>query len=192
MVHLVHGVGINDRSCPAKIEGKNTKEYYLWVGMLERCYSKAYLEKRPTYVGCSVSDNFKNYSYFYSWCKNQVGFNVAGFSLDKDLLCKGNKQYSETHCVFIPNTINLLLTNCKAARGVLPIGVTKAANKFRAQCTIEGINKYIGLFDTPTLAFEAYKAFKEDNIKHIAEKYKAIIDHRAYLALLNYEVSIDD
>ena len=64
-MQLIYGAGINDRSCPAKIEGKNTKEYALWHSMLERCYSKPYLEKQPTYIGCSVSDNFKYYHLFH-------------------------------------------------------------------------------------------------------------------------------
>ena len=61
-----------------------------------------------------------------------------------------------------------------------------------AQCRKEGKKKCLGLFDTPELAFQAYKTFKEAYIKEQAELYKDSIEPRAYQALLNYEVSLDD
>ena len=192
MVALVCGVGINDRSCPAKVKGKHTKEYILWYSMLYRVYSKTCLEKHPTYVGCSVSDTFLYYHLFYNWCQIQIGFNAIGYDLDKDLLIKGNKLYSEDTCVFIPKEINLLLITSKLNRGIYPIGVNKHGSKFQAQCKVLGKLKYLGLFDTPELAFQAYKTFKEAYIKEQAELYKDSIDPRAYLALLNHEVPIDD
>jgi hypothetical protein len=192
MVALVCGVGINDRSCPAKVNGKLTKEYSLWKNMLNRVYSKTRLENKPSYLGCSVSDTFLYYHLFYNWCQIQIGFNAIGYDLDKDLLIKGNKQYSEDTCVFIPKELNALLTKTTACRGLLPIGVTKHGSKFQAQCKVLGKLKYLGLFDTPELAFQAYKAAKEAYIKEQAELYKDSIDPRAYQALLNYEVSLDD
>ena len=192
MKKLVRGVGINDGKYPATIGGKRTKEYVLWQNMLERCYNKKFHEARPTYVGCNVSDAFKQYTYFFEWCQNQIGFGIADFHLDKDLIYKGNKEYNENNCVFIPQIINSMLTNCKAARGILPIGVTEHGNNFRARCNIGSTTKTIGTFTTPELAFNAYKTFKEAHIKELAEKYKDTIDPRAYHALLNYEVSIDD
>ena len=192
MVNLVEGVGINDRSYPATLSGKIVKEYSLWNNMLKRCYSISFHNTNPTYIGCSVSDNFKHYSYFYEWCRLQIGFSKVDYQLDKDLLLKGNKVYSENTCIFIPKTINALLTNCNAARGLLPIGVSKHGNNFKATCNVNSINKHLGTFDTPELAFEAYKTFKEAHIKELAEKYKDTIDTRAYQALINYEVHIDD
>ena len=192
MAKLVYGVGVNDSTYPAKIAGKMVKEYTLWVSMLERCYHNKFQENHPTYVGCTTSDNFKHYAYFFEWCQTQTGFNIEGYQLDKDLIYKGNKEYNENNCVFIPNIVNTMLTKSNSIRGDLPIGVTKNGNNFRARCSIYGISKTIGTFSTPELAFNAYKAFKEAHIKELAEKYKTTIDQRAYQALLNYEVSIDD
>ena len=194
MVALVCGVGINDRSCPAKVNGNHTKEYKVWRSMLNRVYGKAYLENKPSYLGCSVSDTFLYYHLFYNWCQIQTGFNAIGYSLDKDLLIKGNKLYSADTCVFIPNSINSLLTRSTSARGDYPIGVTKASksNNFEANYSIDNKRKYIGTYTTPEQAFQAYKIAKEAYIKEQAELYKDSIDPRAYLALLNYEVDIDD
>lgn len=191
-MQLVYGVGINDSSCPANVNGKITKEYTLWRNMLKRCYSKPYLEKQPTYIGCSVSDNFKYYHLFHAWCQTQVGFGKEWYQLDKDLLIKGNKVYSEDTCVFIPSVLNSILLKTAAGRGLLPIGVTKNGKGFRAQCSIGGKEKSLGTFDTPELAFIAYKTFKEAHIKEQAELYKNEIEPRAYQALINYKVDIED
>lgn len=192
MTRLVMGVGVNDRSCPAKLEGKTRKEYVLWNNMLNRCYNAKYHEAKPTYIGCSVSEKFKHYSYFYDWCQLQVGFGIIDFHLDKDLLLKHNKIYSEDKCVFIPKDLNMLLIKRQLYRGDLPIGVAKSGNNYSVKCRAYGAVKCIGTFNTYELAFNAYKTFKEAHIKELAEKYKDNIDPRAYKALMNYEVSIDD
>lgn len=192
MINLVEGVGINDRTYPVSKNGIITKEYSLWNNMLKRCYNIKCQAKHPTYISCSVSDNFKMYSYFHEWCQNQIGFDMDEYHLDKDLLLKHNKIYSEDNCIFIPKNLNVLLTKSTAARGILPIGVTNYGNKFIARCSIYGIRKHLGSFETLELAFNAYKEFKEAHIKELAEKYKDNIDPRAYQALINYEVSIDD
>lgn len=192
MVRLVQGVGINDRSCPAWSNGKHNKEYSLWVSMLTRCYSKKSHIAHPTYVKCSVSENFKYYAYFFNWANTQVGFGNVDFQLDKDLIMKGNEIYSEDTCVFIPTELNLLIIKRTNGRGALPLGVTKNGLRYKSRCNVQGKEKHLGTFDTPELAFAAYKTFKEAHIKELAEKYKGTIDPRAYQALLNYEVSIDD
>ena len=189
---MIYGVGVNDFTYAAKIDGKMVKQYNLWTSMLKRCYSVKYHEARPTYIGCNVSDNFKHYTYFFEWCQNQIGFGGCDFSLDKDLIYKGNKEYNPDNCIFIPKEINNVLTKCNAARGILPIGVSKKGNNYIALCRAEGKQICLGTYNTPELAFNAYKAFKEAHIKELAEKYKTTIDQRAYLALMNYEVSIDD
>ena len=198
-VASVHGVGIAGAKYPITINGVHTKEYELWCNMLKRCYSDTYQKKQPTYKGCEVSDNFKSYEYFYEWCHKQIGFGVDGngnsFQLDKDLLVKGNKVYSETICVFLPNEINSLLTKRTASRGEYLIGVSwSETNKaFIARVNKNtGKSKHLGYFKTELEAFNAYKTAKESYIKELANKWKDRIDPRAYNALMNYEVGIDD
>ncbi|WPJ68910.1 putative HNH homing endonuclease [Acinetobacter phage AB_SZL4] len=123
MSKLVCGYGLNDKTRPSYINGVEVKEYLHWASMIKRCDKKNISKKFMHYIDCEVSDNFKNYSYFYDWCQEQIGFENKGWQLDKDLLIKGNKIYSEDTCVFIPKEINLLLTKRKNDRGEFPIGV---------------------------------------------------------------------
>ena len=191
----VYGVGILGTKYPISEGGVLTKEYVLWKNMLERCYSDTYQKKQPTYVGCEVSENFKSYEYFYEWCNKQVGFSNKDWQLDKDLLVKGNKVYSEYSCVFIPRKINQVLVKRTASRGEHLIGVywCKKGKAFVAQVNKnKGKSEYLGIFKTEIEAFEAYKQAKESLVKQQANKWKDKIDDRAYNALMNYEVDIDD
>lgn len=190
------GVGYNDGSRPAQVDRKKILEYNLWMKMLQRCYSKQAQEKlrNKSYIACKVSENFKSYSYFYDWCNSQVGFGIPNFELDKDLLVKNNKLYSEDTCIFIPSEINKILTKRKADRGELPIGVSfhKATQKYSATCSRDGKQEHLGVYDTPTLAFCVYKEYKEAILRDKAEQYKHLIDVKAYKALLEYEVEVTD
>ena len=191
----VFGVGVVGTKYSPSEGGRNTKGYALWCHMLERCYSDTHKKKYPTYEGCEVCDNFKSYEYFYEWCQNQIGFNCDNFDLDKDLLIKGNKVYSESTCVFIPQEINTVLIKSTASRGEHLIGVcwSKTANAFKAQVNKgKGRREYLGYFKTELEAFNAYKKAKEVFVKEQAEKWKSQIDERAYNALMNYEVEITD
>ena len=195
----VFGVGVTGTKYPGKINGVITKEYDLWHSMLRRCYSDTSKKKNQAYEGCEVSDNFKYYEYFYEWCHKQIGFGVDGngnsFQLDKDLLIKGNRVYSESTCVFIPREINQLLVKCTASRGEYLIGVhwSKTNKAFVAQVNKgKGKRDYLGYFKTEIEAFKAYKIAKESFIKEQAEKWKSEIDPIAYEALMNYTVNITD
>ena len=191
----VFGVGVVGTKYPTWDGSASTKEHTLWRSMLVRCYSDNSKKKSPTYEGCEVSGKFKSYEYFYEWCNKQVGFGVEGFELDKDLLIKGNKVYSENTCVFLPKEINSALTKSTATRGEHPIGVHwhNKGKAFVAQVNRNnGQQEYLGLFNTEIEAFNAYKQAKETFIKEQANKFKSQIDDRAYNALMNYTVEITD
>ena len=191
----VCGVGILGTKYPPSVNGVKTKEYGLWTDMLTRCYSDTYKKKQPTYEGCKVSENFKSYEYFYEWCNSKVGFDVKGFDLDKDLLIKGNKVYSENTCIFIPREINTLLVKRESSRGKHLIGVywCKTNKAFKAQVRKnKGKSEWLGSFKTEIEAFNTYKTAKESFIKEQANEWKGQIDDRAYNALMNYTVEITD
>ena len=191
----VFGIGILGTKYPPSEGGRNTKGYALWRRMLERCYSDYSKKQRPTYEGCKVSDNFKSYEYFYEWCHKQIGFGNQGWHLDKDLLTKGNKVYSESTCVFIPQEINKVLIKRENMRGEHLIGVcwSKTNKAFVAQVgKNKGKRGHLGFFNTEIEAFNAYKKAKEAFVKELANKWEGQIDERAYNALMNYTVNLTD
>lgn len=172
----------------------NTVEYEKWRGLLRRCYSEKERSKFPTYIDCKVSDNFKSYEFFYEWFNKQVGSD-KGFDLDKDLLFKGNKIYGENTCILLPRELNSLLSKNDVVRGEFPLGVYYSTRKRKFVAQVQrgnGVQDFLGQFDDPIVAFNAYKSAKEEYIRILAEKWKNKIDKRAYDALMKYEVDIND
>lgn len=195
---LVYGLGFNSGEYPSRNGRKMTKEYDLWTNMLRRCTEKCWV-KRPSYLGTTCSENFKSYSFFYQWCRRQIGFgsvdkNGMYWPLDKDLLVKGNKVYSEDTCCFVPVRINSLLTSCASARGSSFIGTSlyKLNGRYKAKCLDDGKQVFLGYHTKEIDAFNAYKNYKETLIKRVANEYKEVLDGRVYQALLNYTVEITD
>jgi hypothetical protein len=153
-------------------------------------------EKLPSYEGVEMSENFKFYSYFKEWCNKQIGFGNEGWHLDKDILVKGNKIYSEETCCFVPAEINTLILRADRIRGKYPIGVyhdtSKVHKRFSARVSKGGKYKRFGSYLTPEEAFYVYKKEKESHIQEIANKWKEQIDPRVYEALMNWTIEITD
>lgn len=175
MNKLVQGVGINDVGCVTKptVDGKQQMcpFYRAWSNMLKRCYSERLQAKYPTYIGCMVCEEWHSFMTFRSWMIQQ---DWQGKDLDKDLLIAGNKIYSPETCIFVSSQINSLLNDHGAARGEFPIGVDWYVRdqKFRAQCRINGKQKYLGYFTDPYAAHRAWQQFKIKVI-HEATAYQA-------------------
>lgn len=192
-VPTVYGVGILGDLYPSKVNGCTLLEYNTWCAMLYRCYSPKYQASQTSYSGCSVSENFKHYPYFYEWCHNQIGFGNPQWDLDKDLLFKGNKVYSEDTCVFLPPEINQALITRPPKDKPYLIGTHMTANgRYQAQYNVGGIKTHIGIYDNIVEAFLAYKQAKEQYLQHLAYLWEAYIDPRAFEALLHYKVDIND
>ena len=167
--------------------------------MLDRCYDEKYSSTKPTYKDCTTSDMFRNYSFFYEWCNSQIGFGKVDefgkpFALDKDILIKGNKVYSEYTCCFVPQEINSLFVTCKSKRGEYPLGVSyhKRVNKYSSTVRKGGGTQHLGYFLSPEEAFLAYKQAKESYVKEVATKWKDQIDPRVYEALMGWGISESD
>ena len=195
----VCGVGYlgNEKSIDGN--GKIIKSYLVWNSMLRRCYDKKFKQNNPTYKDCSVCKEWLYYSNFKEWFnENYYEIDEEQMSLDKDILEKGNKIYSPETCVFVPQNINTLFIKCDKVRGEYPIGVYKPnnSNKYLAKCSIfyngKTQQKYLGLYNTPEEAFNAYKQFKEKYIKQVADEYKDKIPYELYKAMYNYKVEIKD
>ena len=173
---------------PTRVNGIQTREYCLWRTMLQRCYDSKTQEVYPTYKGCTVSENFKSYTYFHEWCNKQIGFDQEGWQLDKDILIKGNKVYSEDTCCFVPFEVNNIFTNRESVKGSYLIGVSlhKHSNKLRATLGVQGKQISLGYFEDENEAHIAYKKAKEAHVRGLADKYENLIDGRVYRILASY------
>lgn len=179
---------------------KDKEAYHLWVSMLGRVHDSKNTNKYPTYRGSKVCEEWLDFQNFAKWCETQEFFKVKDYrgkcyQLDKDILVKGNKVYSPETCCFVPQEINKLLINSRKVRGKYPVGVylDKKYQKFKAQFSLCGtINRHLGYFSTPEEAFSVYKTAKESYIKEVAERWKGSISENCYLALMSWEVKVDD
>ena len=191
---LVAGQGVYEKGIyPVMVGDKLALNYRLWCGMLNRCYSERYHKKQPTYIGCSVSEEFKYFQQFAEWCDTQTGFGNKGWQLDKDIICRGNKQYNSESCSFIPRQINSLLLDCGAVRGLYPVGVSLNSGNGKLQVHIrkKGKSYHLGFYDLVEDAAEAYREAKELYVKEIAKEYKSQINVRVYEALVDWKVDIN-
>jgi hypothetical protein len=173
---------------------KYTKAWVYFSGMRNRCKKNGAVQKaRTTYQGCI--NGFSSFQDFAEWATKQPGYGLNGWCLDKDLIFKGNKKYSEENCVFIPKEMNNALTNRARYRGKLPVGVSidsRTGTTFRASIADQGKDVRIGAFATIEEAFEKYRAHKEKKLISLAMKYAGQIDQRAFNALVHYKIEITD
>ena len=101
--------------------------------MLERCYSKKYLESRPSYIGTSVCSEWLSATAFKKWMDQQ---DWQGKCLDKDIIVPKSKLYSPETCAFVLDATNKFVIARDACRGDYPIGVSlcKRTGKYQAYC----------------------------------------------------------
>ena len=193
---LVYGVGINDADYV--VEKKETIGYVngkqkfrlvwycpyhrTWRSMLQRCYSHKYQERRPTYKGCSVSEEWLTFSNFKRWMERQ---DFEGMHLDKDLLFEGNKVYSGETCVFVTKDVNLFTIDSGASRGEYLIGVNwhKVKGKFQSRCCNPMTKKQenLGYF---TCELEAHQAWLKRKLELAALLAAEQTDERVAKALI--------
>lgn len=175
--------------------GKYSFSYEAWSSLLKRCFDKK-CKRHHYYKDCTVDERFKEFHDFDAWARQQIGYGVPGFQLDKDILVKGNRHYGPDTCVFIPQDLNVVVHGKHKKKHSTPAGVRvedrRPIVRFVAKIGINGRTINLGTFDTPELAFLAYKAAKEERIKEVAEQWKSKIDPRTYLALMSRVVEIED
>jgi len=183
MNRLVCGVGVNDLGYRTQVYeyvtengGKRIRKhvfickyYAAWKSMLERCYSKKFLESNPTYIGTSVCSEWLYASEFKKWMNQQ---DWSGKSLDKDIIAPGIKLYSPDTCAFVLTATNSFVTARDASRGEYPIGVSlfKHTGKYQAKCgnPFTGKQENLGYFSTPEEAHEAWRKRKHELAQLVA------------------------
>lgn len=135
----IHGVGfIGDGNYSASTSGSNSKAYSVWRGMIDRCYCKKQQKKKPSYIGCSVCDEWHNFQVFAEWFYLNY---IDGCHLDKDIKIKGNKVYSPKACMFVPVKENSADGPSKAYRLINKSGVVFNVYNLSKFCRDNNINR---------------------------------------------------
>ncbi|PYE51628.1 AP2 domain-containing protein [Paenibacillus barcinonensis] len=171
----------------------NYKAHNIWRGMIERCYGTNKTRVKDTsYSDCNVSSDWHNYQNFARWYNDNY-YQIDGqvMMLDKDILTKDNKTYSENHCIIAPNSINMLINGrTRTDSGDTPLGVSyhKKTKKYQASCNKNGKPIYLGIYDTPQEAHTVYKQYKEKLIKDIAISLQSKIPDKLFSSLMEYVV----
>lgn len=164
---LVCGVGANDADyvVAEKVNGKLVccQFYVVWRNMIKRCYNLKFQLSQPAYVGCTVADEWLNFSKFKRWMESQ---DWKGKQLDKDLISIGNRVYSPEKCVFVDAKINLFVVASLSRKGDFPTGVCfdNKLNKFKASCKNQFTGKveHLGVFVVASDAHSAWKKRKHE------------------------------
>lgn len=159
----VYGVGVYDM-----VGMSNTPEYIRWSSMLKRCYDTKWIQQyRPTYINASVCNQWLIFSNYYAYCKAHYFY---GAVLDKDILVPGNKLYSPTTCVFVPEDVNLIVV-CNPSTNRL-FGVTKNKNSYTAKITINKTTVNLGKFPTEESAHREWQSAKAQHFIAVATDYE--------------------
>lgn len=192
MKATIYGVGITDADYIVQrnkvVDGRLISEwrcpyYARWTAMLARGYSKKLKSKHPSYMDCSVCDEWLVFSHFKYWMENQ---DWTGKQLDKDLLIPGNKIYTPDTSVFIDQKVNKFVLDHQNGRGDFMLGVNwnKRERKFVARCCnpITGKREFLGLYRNELEANLAWKKRKHDLACQLAES-NFVSDDRVAQAL---------
>ena len=174
-----------------------------YCNMLYRCYSENNHESHPWNEGSTVCDEWMEpdhgFERFAEWCQQNY-YTIDGegtMELDKDILVKGNKVYSPDTCVFAPKKINSMFGgSAKKSDNDLPKGVQFAKRKQQYYPVLIGLDgKRLSCkerYDTVQEAWRAYATHRKDYINAVADTYHADIPEKLYIAMKNWQLSIDD
>jgi len=114
------GVGfIGGTKHKSKIGKNDNPHYQRWVHMLKRCYCEKTQKRKPSYIGCSVSEEWHNFQNYAEWCEQNY---VEGCELDKDILVNGNRIYSSETCKFVTHQENSEASTAKYWHFLSPAG----------------------------------------------------------------------
>lgn len=203
----IHGVGINDADyCVNKTyldeDGKQVMlwrcpYYVVWKHMLGRGYCKKTKIKCHTYEQTTVCKEWHSFMQFKVWVELQeylygIDFKSGAYKLDKDILCKGNKEYAPTKCCLVTLSVNNLLLGSEKSRGECPIGVSKRKNTYTSYVRKESRLIYLGRFSNPILAHKAWQIAKKNIILKVAEQQVKAVKEALLERCIQLQYDIDN
>ena len=180
-------IGVGDYRASYKGSRKKTLEYQAWKDMLKRCYSEKFLSKNKSYLGCSVSEDFLNFQVFAEWYTKQKNYG-KGYHLDKDLLIKGNREYSKNACSLLPAEINSAINIKSDCVGKdLPKCVQNTPSG-RYVVRVRGLKggSYVGTYDELEDAVRSSLDARTLRMVELHNKYESSLSEKQKVALLNW------
>ena len=180
---------------------KGSPAYHIWLGIYARCYDGSSAWVNHCYDDAYMCDSWKNsYEAFAEWYSaNYYECDGERMAVDKDLLCRGNKEYAPDKCCLLPQTLNSALASATKRRTdrfspnrgyAIGVEYNKMRGKFLAKIQPFGYEKQVKLhyWDTEEEAFQEYKLFKESEIRILALRYRDKLPEHIFNALIKYEV----
>jgi hypothetical protein len=122
------------------VNGIPTPAYSHWAGMLRRCYDQKHQESSPTYIGCTVCDEWHNFQVFAEWYYLQEMYNEKWVHLDKDIKVKGNKVYSPSACKLVTAIENTVAASARSYKFTDPSGEVISVYNLSEFCRNQGLD----------------------------------------------------
>lgn len=175
-----------------KYEEKHYSEYYYddefynlakkkWNNMIDRTTSGRY----KCYDEVQVCEEWKDFSNYYEWFKNNWFDYDGKLDVDKDLIDKNSKIYSPKTCCIIPHEINIgiRISDKAESRGAVNWDERRQAYKVKLNVYTRHINTQRRKYKD---ALDLYFKKKDEFVKAMAEDFKDVVDKRVYDALMKY------
>ena len=129
--------------------------------------------------------------------KRNKKYEILDIVISDDTITKVTKEYNGPADKIIDATGKIVMPGLVNCHTHLGMSIFRCTNDgYLAVCRNPFLDKAVelGYYSTPEKAFQAYKVYKEDIIKQVAEvEYKAgNITEECYQAMIRYEVEIDD
>lgn len=189
---LICGWGINDADYQVQpiVDGVQVKcpFYKRWQSMILRCYSAQTQRRQPTYIGCSVVEEWRSFMNFRAWMIYQ---DWEGKHLDKDLRILGNKIYGPDTCLFVTRQVNNFFYSPQSNKG-LPCGVSWHSRDkiYIASCVnLDGKKVYLGQYNCPDEAEKIYLKYKHNLLLLLAEMQTDVVVRDAILSRMPEDMS---
>jgi hypothetical protein len=153
--------------------------------MTQRCNKSGSLQNKHalSYKGTSVSEEFKDPQKFCDWVVQQPGWGL-GYCLEKDVLLRGNREYSAEACVFLPAVINTAIIRSTPKKYTF---IKFSKGKYHLNCDVGGKKILVTNIETKEAALQLYVTYKEKYLRKLAEEFKSTISVAAYDALLQWK-----
>lgn len=183
-----------------RIDGDKTKACQLWENIRNRMYylPKMNESKFGKYSLVDICDSWCDFQNFAKWVADNQYYH-KGWVLDKDLLTTSGKGvYGPETCVFLPDEVNKALNTKSRCRGMYPLGVSRIGKSEMLSVQYDCKNPDYAFRESVTherlsdVWHSKYKKAREGYIHNLGEMYKHQLDPRAYVAIMNYEINMED